>query len=111
MKEKKQKTAVFFKTLRGDEPVVGYLTSIDSGDSGRIYALVEELELLGRLTEPHGKKLNSDIYEIRSGKHRILYAYHVEMVVLLHAFTKKRQKTDLDDINLAEKRFKLLKGD
>lgn len=107
----KKKTAVFFKTSRGDEPVFDYLESIGEAESGRLYGLIKEVELHGRLTEPHGKKLSGLIYEIRSRRHRILYAYDKDTVVLLHAFTKKRQKTDPDDIDLAEKRFRQMKGE
>lgn len=102
----KKKTAVFFKTARGDEPVFDYLESISQEESGRLYALIQELEFYGRLSEPHGKKLSGFVYEIRSGRHRILYGYGNGHVILLHAFAKKRQKTDPDDIALAEKRLK-----
>ena len=64
----------------------------------------------GRLDMPHGRKMRGQggLYEIRSGRHRILYCIEGGIAILLHAFQKKSQKTPQKEIEVATKRMKQL---
>ena len=68
-------------------------------------SIVETLERDGFLVEPYGKKIDSDLFEIRvrRGKQvRVIYFYHSDDLVFgVHAFTKKSQKTPLKDLKYA----------
>ena len=57
----------------------------------------------------YSKHLEGKLYELRPGKHRIIYFYHdVEdnSYVLLHAFKKSTQKTPLSEIEKAKREVK-----
>ena len=97
----------FFRTARGDEPVAEYLKGLSLKDRTRINGCLFVLATTGRLDMPHGKKMVGikDLFEVRSGRHRILYAFHNGEVVLLHAFMKKSQETLRSDIDLALRRL------
>lgn len=46
-----------------------------------------------------------------SGAYRVIYiATYVDAVYVLHAFQKKTQRTSLRDLELAQARFKSLRG-
>ena len=51
------------------------------------------------------KLIEGSIRELRKDRHRILYGRHGTTYVLLTAFLKKTDKTPLEQINLAKKRF------
>lgn len=55
---------------------------------------------------PHGRKMvgYKNLFEVRSSRHRILYSFHDEEVILLHAFMKKSQDTPKAEIELALRR-------
>ncbi len=69
--------------------------------------IVEQLEIDGRLIEPFGKKLDSDLFEIRvrRGKQvRVLYFYFTDdLVIGVHGFVKKSQKTPQNEIKQAKR--------
>jgi phage-related protein len=74
----------------------------------RKLGLLEELGT--RLDPPHVDHLRGKIWELRvTGKiqHRILYvAIEGKRILLLHGFTKKRQKTPAREIEIAESRYR-----
>lgn len=69
--------------------------------------IVEILEAEGRLIEPFGKKLDRDLFEIRvrrGNQIRVLYFYFAEdMVIGVHGFVKKTQKTPPNEIKQARR--------
>lgn len=93
----------FFRTARGDEPVAEYLKGLPAKERIRIEGRLFVLTTTGRLDMPHGRKMvgQKDIFEIRSGRHRIFYAFYDREVVLLHGFMKKSQETPKGEIDLA----------
>lgn len=97
----------FFRTARGDEPVAEYLKKLSEKERVRIAGCLFVLATTGRLDMPHGRKMagQKDLFEIRSGRHRVFYAFHNGEVVLLHAFMKKSQETPKGEIDLALRRF------
>ena len=69
--------------------------------------IVEFLEADGRLIEPFGKKIDRELFEIRvrRGKQvRVLYFYFLDdLVIGVHGFVKKSQKTPQDEIKQARR--------
>lgn len=56
------------------------------------------------------KKLVYDIFEIKISKHRFAYCYMKgNIVYILHAFRKNKQKTEKKDLTIALKRLKEVK--
>lgn len=76
----------------------------------RIKAIFDVLSRDGKLVEPYGKKIDSNLFEIRlkyKGQWRILYAYLLkEFIVILSAFHKKTQKTPTKELIKAKMRLK-----
>lgn len=64
----------------------------------------------GTLVEPYGKKIDTELYEIRikyKGEWRVLYAYfETEFILILSAFRKKTQKTPSNELEKARQRLK-----
>jgi phage-related protein len=75
--------------------------------------LFDVLERDGRLEEPYGKKLDSNLFEIRlksNGQWRILYAYLIgKEIIILSAFQKKTQQTPLKELKKTRERMKIYK--
>jgi len=93
----------FIRTLR-DEAQVEYLK------------IVQSLENDGCLVEPFGKKLDSEIFEIRirrGGQVRVLYFYHEgDIIYGVHGFVKKTQKTPKQELKQAQRVIsKIKRGD
>lgn len=98
----------FFRTHRGDEPVREYLEKLSVKDVAGLSACVERLMKNGFLEMPHGRKMQGrkDLFEIRHGRHRILYGLKEGVAILLHAFVKKSQETPKREIEMALERLK-----
>jgi phage-related protein len=103
---------VFYQTTKGSSPVERYLR--DQGEADRAL-LLEKLkafcEEFPTLLTVSVKPLRGKIWEIRAAgtagrQHRLLYAVVGREIVVLHAFTKKTQKTPPRDLKLAERRFR-----
>ena len=59
-----------------------------------------------RCGEPYVKHLDGDIWELRPGKNRILFAcYKGGYFIVLRHFVKKTQKTPPGEIEIAKKRY------
>jgi len=60
-------------------------------------AIVDRIEADGFLVEPYGKKLESDLFEmrVRQGRQvRVFYFYYEDNTIIgVHAFVKKSQRT------------------
>ena len=63
---------------------------------------------------PLVEKLERDIWEVRTdlGQRiaRVLFTIHGELIVLLHGFIKKTQKTPPQDLAVARRRLRELRG-
>ena len=72
--------------------------------------LIRILKYRGRIDFPEGRKIGSNLFEIRvriKGAYRGFYAYvGLVRIVVLHFFRKKSQKAPLKDIKVAERRLK-----
>ena len=101
----------FYKDKNGRQPVLEYIDSLLSkGDkSSRIKAnkildYIDYLRTTGPLArEPYAKHLDSDIWELRPLRDRILYAaWDGSRFILLHHFMKATQKTPRREIMQAK---------
>ncbi|MBI4084799.1 MAG: type II toxin-antitoxin system RelE/ParE family toxin [Candidatus Levybacteria bacterium] len=102
----------YYLTLTGENPVSDFLDSLTKQQQTkvlRILTYIEEYGLQAVIT--HVKKLaGTQLWEIRIlGKDniRVFYVLAQENIVLvLHGFIKKKQRTPLKEIDLALKRYK-----
>ncbi len=96
---------VLFYQEKGSFPVQEYITSLDEIQQNKIFAALKILEEEGyNLRRPLADSLGSKtgLYELRPGRHRILYSFHERKhVILLHAFLKKTDEITQKDIELA----------
>ena len=102
---------IFFKTARGDVPVRDYIDSLSPSEQEAIEALFTELAQKGYLPLPFARKLKGveKLWELRPGRHRVIYFYYQgNKAVLLHAFKKQSQKTPEKEINVPRQRMNMV---
>ncbi|WP_339805971.1 type II toxin-antitoxin system RelE/ParE family toxin [uncultured Marinobacter sp.] len=91
------------------------LAAMPAKIQARMIRLMELMEKHGaHLGEPHTKKLDDDLFEIRAkaqeGIGRGIFCYmQGKRIVILHVFVKKDQKTPKKDLELARTRLKEVK--
>lgn len=78
----------------------------------RFTELIKTLEADGRIVPPDGKKIDSELFEMRvkaeGNQYRAFYCYAINNVVyVLSGFVKKTQKTPLNEI---KKAHRIMKG-
>ena len=102
----------FYMDKRGKEPVLDYLRELSGKkdkDSrvklNKIQDYINALSEYGlQLREPYIKHLDSEIWELRPLRDRILFvAWHRGSFILLHSFMKKTQKTPTREIEQAKR--------
>lgn len=97
------------KKIVVDKSAAKELKKFDKKVRAKIDARVKILQRDGKLEEPFGKKIDTNLYEIRiklGGQWRVLYAYlQEEFIILLSAFLKKTQKTPPNEMIKAKKRL------
>lgn len=102
--------AIFFRSASGDEPVRDWLKALPKADRQAIGEDIAYVQYKWPIGKPRVDHLRGSVWEVRSkiGNRiaRVLFAVEGSEMVLLHAFVKKRQKTDSEDIALALKRLK-----
>jgi len=104
---------IFFKTSRGDKPVLEFIKDIDNiKDRAKVFSYLDRLEKDGFLPEPYSKSISGirKLRELRikssSNVYRIFYFISTGgKIILLHAFSKKTQKTPKREIEIAIKRM------
>lgn len=93
--------------IYNDQKVDRIIRSLPSSDSSRVVQLELLFEDKGfTLTDTHLKKLTTGLWELRSGKWRLLFGVIGDMAVVVNIFQKKSQKTPKQEIDLALKRLK-----
>ena len=103
---------LYYKTKNGNNPVKVFIDNLSFKTQRKFFIKIDWLEEHGpRLPEPHAKKLENDLYELRfeseDGAIRIIYFFYIgKKIILLNGFKKKTQKTPRRQIELAEKRMK-----
>ncbi len=102
-------TVVFYKTEAGNEPVREWLKSLKREDRKTIGEDIKTAQFGWPLGMPLIRKLESGLWEVRSnisqGIARTLFTVAGQMMVLLHGFVKKSQKTSQSELRTARQRL------
>lgn len=104
----------FYKTVSGSEPVREWLKSLDNKSRKIIGEDIKTVQFGWPLGMPLVRKMDKSLWEIRVELDkriaRILFTSHDGMMILLHGFIKKSQKTPASDLKLAKQRLANLGG-
>ena len=108
---------LFYKDNRNNNPIEEFL--IEQAKSNRILVAktrqgINKLRNKAYHKEPLSKHVESDLWELRikSGNDilRIFYTFKKEqIIILLHIFVKKKQKTPIRELEIARKRLNEMK--
>lgn len=102
----------FYETASGRSPVEDFILDLPKADQARFADVFEGVEQFGLgCPRVQFRQLRGKLWEIKfntpSGGYRIAYvAVEDELMVWLHVFKKKTQKTPQGDLEIAEKRMK-----
>jgi phage-related protein len=100
---------VFYRTALGREPVRDWLKSLSKPDKQAIGADIKTVQLGWPLGMPLVRKLDTGLWEIRVNLDkriaRVLFTVDDGVLVLLHGFIKKSQKTPAEDLQLTKNRM------
>ena len=102
-------SVVFHRTARGNEPVREWLKSLSREDRKAVGADIKTAQYGWPLGMPLIRKLEPGLWELRShvsqGVARTLFTVDAGVMVLLHGFVKKSQKTPQPDLRTARQRL------
>lgn len=105
---------VFYRTEHGNEPVREWLKSLSPEDRKFIGEDIKTVQFGWPLGMPVVRKIDTEIWEVRSNlKNRIartLFTIEGDLMVLLHGFIKKTQKTPQNELEIAKGRIHKLQG-
>jgi phage-related protein len=105
---------VFFRTLSGKEPVREWLKALPLEERKTIGEDVKTVQFGWPIGMPVVRKLEPGLWEVRSRLKnriaRVIFTVEDGIMVLLHGFIKKSQKTTSSDLNLARDRLAQLRG-
>ena len=92
---------------KGNNPVEKFIESLPLDDRASLRARLDFLGEIGnRAREPLSKSLGGGLFELRAKASRVFYCFKPNgVIVLLHGFTKKSQKTPRRELELALKRM------
>jgi phage-related protein len=106
---------VFWRSNTGQEPVREWLRELSATDRTTIGADIGRLQFGWPIGMPLVKSLGGGLWELRSSlpskrEARLIFAIGENVIVALHAFIKKSQKTPDHELKLAKRRMKELKS-
>ena len=105
---------VFYKSDSGKEPVRDWLKKLDKEDRKVIGEDIKTVQFGWPLGMPLVRKIETGLWEVRIQLDRriarILFTAHEGIMVLLHGFIKKSQKTPANDLNVAKQRMATFGG-
>ena len=92
---------------RGNNPVEDFIEALPIHDRAVVRARIDFLAEIGnRVREPLSKSLGGGLFELRVKASRIFYCFKPGgVIVLLHGFIKKGQKTPRREMEMAQKRM------
>lgn len=100
---------VFYRTEAGNEPVREWLKELKQEDRKSIGQDIKTAQYGWPLGMPLIRKLEAGLWEVRSrvtqGTARVIFTVDGSMMVLLHGFIKKSQKTPPEDLRTARQRL------
>ncbi|GAB4443849.1 MAG: type II toxin-antitoxin system RelE/ParE family toxin [Anaerolineae bacterium] len=95
---------VFYKTEPGKEPVRDWLKSLSTNEKKIIGQDIKTVQFGWPLGMPVVRKLERDLWEVRSRLPnriaRVIFTVEDGIMVLLHGFIKKSQKTPGSDLGM-----------
>ena len=105
--------ARFYRSDVGGEPVRDWLKALPVAERKIIGEDIKTVQFGWPLGIPLVAHLESGIWEVRTRLStriaRVLFVLDRDVMVLLHGFIKKEQKTPKPELDLAKERLKLLK--
>ncbi len=106
-------TVNFFKSATGNEPVREWLKCLSKEDKTILGEDIKTVEYGWPLGMPLVRKLDKDLWEVRSDLlnkeiARVLFTVKGGVMILLHGFKKKSQKTPPNDLKIAKDRRDLV---
>ena len=105
---------VFYRTNTGSEPVRDWLKGLSKEERKIIGEDIKTVQLGWPLGMPLVRKIDKGLWEVRIPLDRkiarVIFTAHEGMMVLLHGFIKKTQKTPTNDLKLAKQRMATLGG-
>ncbi len=108
----------FYRSSLGREPVREWLSDpkqVKPEDKKTIGEDIKTVQFGWPIGMPIVRKLENDLWEVRSnisvGISRVLFTIQENIMVLLHGFVKKEQKTPLEDLEIARKRKAQVRGE
>ncbi|OYZ11956.1 MAG: hypothetical protein B7Y39_19075 [Bdellovibrio sp. 28-41-41] len=102
----------FYETPGGNSPIKKFIDDLPKADQARFLEVIDEIELNGlSASRIIFKPLEGKLWEIKfnsptSGYRALYVMIEKDLMVWLHAFNKKTQKTPKQDLDLARKRLK-----
>jgi len=103
----------FYRTAAGGSPVLDWLRGLDKDDRHAIGLDLMRVQFGWPIGRPLVGSLKDGLWEVRSSLPsrriaRLILCFRDQMLVVLHGFIKKTQKTPSDDLALAKRRMKEL---
>jgi phage-related protein len=107
----KRLPASFYQLPSGREPVREWLRSLGEEDRRVICEDIKDIEFSWPIGMPLCRSLGKGLWEVRSDLSggriaRVIFCVADSLMILLHGFIKKTQKTSAADLELALKRKK-----
>jgi phage-related protein len=100
---------VFYKSQSGNEPVRDWLKSLPKEDRKAIGEDIKTAQYGWPLGMPLIRKIERGLWEVRSdistGIARVFFTVRDSLMVLLHGFVKKSQKTPPTELDTARRRL------
>ncbi len=106
----------FYCTAAGGKPALEWLQGLDRKDRHAIGLDLMRVQFGWPIGMPLVRSLKDGLWEVRSvlasqRTARVILCFHDEMLVVLHGFIKKTQKTPVVDLGLARHRMKEVKNE
>ncbi len=100
----------FYRTEAGGAPVLDWLRSLDRDDRRAIGLDLMRVQFGWPIGRPLVGSLKDGLWEVRSSLPsqriaRLILGFHDQVLVVLHGFIKKTQKTPSGDLALAKRRM------
>ena len=106
---------VFYKTESGNEPVRDWLQGLSREDRKSIGEDIKTAQYGWPLGMPLIRKLERGLWEVRSnistGIARVFFTVQEGLMILLHGFVKKSQKTPPNELDTARRRLSNVEKD
>jgi phage-related protein len=100
----------FYRSETGREPVREWLRNLDESDRRTIGLDLMRVQFGWPIGMPLVRSLKDGLWEVRSSLPsqriaRLVLCFHDGVLIVLHGFIKKTQKTPADDLSLARRRM------